>query len=360
MSGLVGSLFGSGESTTNVVTQTAPLTQEEKDLIALNTQLAQLQIGNITNLAPFQQELINSALAGLKTQQADDAAINAAVTPEQKAALAKQNYEYELALGPIQEQLLQQQLANSKGELTPAQQAAVTAQIKAGKADIDASVSEGIGLIADELANSRGLRLTDTPILREATLLTKDAQGLKKSLAQNLRGQALFQMPGQSAGIAQAIQSGGDFFKNFQANLRQSAQNNRMALFGQTSGTGIGLASVGFSGGPALGALNSQSLANSSQSGTGFNPAQYLSGFGNFLGGIGSLSPYKSDRRLKEDIERIGTLPNGLPLYRFRFIGRDEEHIGVMADEVLKVRPDAVSKDADGYYMVDYRKIVCH
>ncbi len=35
-------------------------------------------------------------------------------------------------------------------------------------------------------------------------------------------------------------------------------------------------------------------------------------------------------------------------------IGTDELQVGVMADEVLKVIPEAVSMDADGYYLVDY------
>ncbi|MBI1418420.1 MAG: hypothetical protein GC146_14475 [Limimaricola sp.] len=63
-----------------------------------------------------------------------------------------------------------------------------------------------------------------------------------------------------------------------------------------------------------------------------------------------------SDERLKTDIRRIGTAHNGLPLYRFRYIGRTTEYEGVMAQDVLKVRPDAVAKRF-GFYAVNYAKL---
>jgi hypothetical protein len=65
-----------------------------------------------------------------------------------------------------------------------------------------------------------------------------------------------------------------------------------------------------------------------------------------------------SDRRLKRDIVRRGTLPNGLPLYSFRYL-YDALHtfIGCMADEVQKIIPQAVRRDALGYLRVNYRMV---
>jgi hypothetical protein len=63
---------------------------------------------------------------------------------------------------------------------------------------------------------------------------------------------------------------------------------------------------------------------------------------------------YFSDRRLKEDVERIGEGDNGLPIYKYRYKGEPETHIGFMADEVEKVRPDAVGTHSTGYKTVDY------
>jgi hypothetical protein len=61
-----------------------------------------------------------------------------------------------------------------------------------------------------------------------------------------------------------------------------------------------------------------------------------------------------SDSRLKTDIARVGTTVLGLPLYRFSYLGSDRKFTGVMAQDVLAVRPDAVSRDAAGFYRVDY------
>ncbi len=72
-------------------------------------------------------------------------------------------------------------------------------------------------------------------------------------------------------------------------------------------------------------------------------------------GGGGGGGP--SDLRLKRDIQSVGHLPNGLPLYRFKYTWSDREWVGVMAQDVLKVMPQAVSKGPEGYYRVDYRML---
>jgi len=61
-----------------------------------------------------------------------------------------------------------------------------------------------------------------------------------------------------------------------------------------------------------------------------------------------------SDVRLKTDISRVGTTVFGLPLYRFAYLGSDERFTGVMAQDVLDVMPEAVKRDATGFYRVNY------
>ena len=68
----------------------------------------------------------------------------------------------------------------------------------------------------------------------------------------------------------------------------------------------------------------------------------------------GSLSQAVSDRRLKTNVARVGTTVFGLPLYRFSYLGSSEMFTGVMAQDVLGVMPKAVSRDATGFYSVNY------
>jgi len=67
--------------------------------------------------------------------------------------------------------------------------------------------------------------------------------------------------------------------------------------------------------------------------------------------------PIPSDVRLKEDIRQIGTTVHDLPLYTFSYRGQVGIYEGVMAQDVLAVRPDAVVVGADGFYRVDYAKL---
>ena len=86
----------------------------------------------------------------------------------------------------------------------------------------------------------------------------------------------------------------------------------------------------------------------------------YQSGMGGMFGLGASLIkaiPW-SDRRLKTDIVRVGTLDNGLPVYSYRLKGEDHFQIGVMAQEVAEVRPEAIVRDSSGFMKVDYEKAV--
>lgn len=77
-------------------------------------------------------------------------------------------------------------------------------------------------------------------------------------------------------------------------------------------------------------------------------------GIGNIVGmGLGG---WLSDRRLKENIVMVGRYTNGLPMYEFsyRSDGTGKRYLGVMADDVEQIRPEAVSTDELGFKRVDY------
>jgi hypothetical protein len=91
-------------------------------------------------------------------------------------------------------------------------------------------------------------------------------------------------------------------------------------------------------------------------------------GLGSAIGSLGSayLMRPGSDIRIKQDIVQVGQLNNGFPLYAFQYKPefRDVQghgfRIGVMAQDIEKVIPDAVSIHADGYKIVDYGKVLNH
>ena len=71
----------------------------------------------------------------------------------------------------------------------------------------------------------------------------------------------------------------------------------------------------------------------------------------------GIIPPQPSDVRLKRDIHAIDRLANGLMVYRFRYLWSDVEMVGVMAQDVLEVMPEAVVLGAEGFYSVDYGRL---
>jgi hypothetical protein len=87
----------------------------------------------------------------------------------------------------------------------------------------------------------------------------------------------------------------------------------------------------------------------------------FTSGLMNLGGSLGAASIIAaSDIRTKENITRIGTLPNGLPFYQFEYKPEFKDQwghgkqVGVMAQEVEQVMPEAVVEHPDGYKMVNY------
>ncbi len=88
---------------------------------------------------------------------------------------------------------------------------------------------------------------------------------------------------------------------------------------------------------------------------------QAVGAFGTIASGIGAI---KSDADLKENIKKIGELEPGVGWYTWdwndkgKALGAESEPAeGVLAQEVLEVKPDAVIVQ-DGYYAVDYSKVM--
>lgn len=98
-----------------------------------------------------------------------------------------------------------------------------------------------------------------------------------------------------------------------------------------------------------------QGASNSATSGLFSLGGSVLGGmFGGPMGASvgGALGSAISDIRLKSNIKRIGTHPLGVGIYEYDIFGHRE--IGVMAQEVLAVKPKAVIHHPAGFLMVNY------
>src|SRR5579872_1755241 len=65
----------------------------------------------------------------------------------------------------------------------------------------------------------------------------------------------------------------------------------------------------------------------------------------------------RSDIALKHDVVLLGRLANGLGYYRFSYVGSHEAYVGVIAQEVESVLPEAVTRGNDGFLRVYYEKL---
>lgn len=73
------------------------------------------------------------------------------------------------------------------------------------------------------------------------------------------------------------------------------------------------------------------------------------------LAGAGVTAAKFSDARVKRDISRVGTLDNSLPVYAYRYVWGGPVEIGLMAQDVERFRPEAVS-EIRGIKAVDYAR----
>ena len=121
------------------------------------------------------------------------------------------------------------------------------------------------------------------------------------------------------------------------------ANRGAMSRGGMAGGFGGGGRGGGFGGGGR---------------GGGFGGGGRGGGFGGGRGGGGrGGGGRRSDMRLKHDIVLLGRLDDGLGYYRFVYNGGHTAYVGVMAQQVQTVMPEAVTRGPDGYMRVSYDRL---
>lgn len=136
-------------------------------------------------------------------------------------------------------------------------------------------------------------------------------------------------------------------------------QNLTKGFLGDYMDKLFNLGNMGMNAGQLISGAGQESTSNSSSTsqstGSSSGSSKSKPGIGGFLGSIGS-GIAASDRRLKNDVEKIGELADGLSVYRWVYTW-GKKAVGVMADEVAKLRPYALGPVVGGYATVDYSKL---
>jgi hypothetical protein len=169
---------------------------------------------------------------------------------------------------------------------------------------------------------------------------------------------------GDRAGAADRAKGGGDRAKG--GGDRAKGGGNKAANRGGGGGGNRGSA-MNVSSGRAASAASTRgrsSMASMPRVGGGGPSFAGRGGGGGFGGGGrggggrgGGGGGRRSDIALKHDIVLLGYLANGLGYYSFSYLGSHKAYVGVMAQEVESVMPQAVTRGSDGYLRVYYEKL---
>lgn len=129
-------------------------------------------------------------------------------------------------------------------------------------------------------------------------------------------------------------------------NTAANAYNSQASMWGNVA-QGLGRAA-----GAAIGGINSSPSWGDSmtvdQYGYGIDSSGYLGG---------STAGDYSDARLKTDVRRVATRRDGLGVYEYRYRWGGPLVTGLMAHEVERVYPHAVTVDREGFKMVNYARV---
>lgn len=151
-----------------------------------------------------------------------------------------------------------------------------------------------------------------------------------RQLSQSITGQGAASGILNSGATAKALQTRG-------TELNQQFYNNYLQQL-------AGLSGLGLQAGNLVANTGQQSKS------TGGGPSTA----GSIASTIGGIASIFSDRRLKRDIELVRRDADGLGIYAFRYVMSKARVLGVMADEVAKLRPWALGPVRAGYATVNY------
>lgn len=144
-------------------------------------------------------------------------------------------------------------------------------------------------------------------------------------------------------GDANAMLGAGNQQQQQQQNVLDTASQNALNEQLYPMQQAQWLAGIGAGIGPLMGGTS-----------TGKAEQSQGKGAGQVLGAGLTLASMASDERVKEGAVEIGRTHDGQPIYEFNYKGDPRRQIGLMAQDVEKRHPEAVSQGIGGIKMVDY------
>lgn len=200
-------------------------------------------------------------------------------------------------------------------------------------------------------------------------LLGLNGTGAQQTAIDRIKASPQFQsmlQQGENSILQNASATGGLRGGNVQAALGQFSPallaqtiNDRYTQLGGLTNIGQNAAAMTGTAGMQSSSQISQLLQQQGQAQAGayLSQGKAQSGIGGLIGNVGGmLGGLFSDRRLKTNIERIGTTERGNARYRWDWIDGSGSAEGVIADEVSHI-PGAVHRHASGFDVVDYSKV---
>lgn len=196
----------------------------------------------------------------------------------------------------------------------------------------------------DRSAASRGLLLSGAQV--------KDAQTYGQGVAQS---SALQPYLNTLTGLASTGENAGALTGNAATTAGQGIASSQLAA-GQAQAAGtVGSANAVTTG--LQSGLNNAVLGYSLYNGGGTGSSGASSLDTSALDTTLNAPLTLSDLRAKTEIRRVGKTDSGLSVYTYRYKTGGPRQMGVMAQEVERVRPDAVTTLRSGLKMVDYGKL---
>ena len=278
-----------------------------------------------------QQQAYNAAIGQNNTQNlASQQAYNAAIAQNYQQGMGTQAAQNQAAAQNFGQNVTNQQLANASiaqnfGQNVTTQQLANAAAAQNYQQGMNTQAAQNAALLQNQNIASQQQQLANAAQLQQYNQNLGSAQFGNQAALQNLQTQLTLR--NQPLNEITGLMSGSQL---------------QMPSFQGYNPTNIAPAPI-FAGAQAQGAAN---LQNYGIQQSGANAT--TSGLFNLAGSAIAAS----DRRLKSNIERIGTHKLGIGLYEYDIFGGRQQ--GVMADEVEKVMPEAVLMHPSGYKMVNY------